>query len=244
MSLAGDFVQVLVSGYELTGDSNRLTIDDTRKMYDVTAFSDTVHNYVPGGRKISVEHLGYMTLGAAKSHEVLKGVNVKGIVSVFLGLNAAPALGNPVYSLNVNQVKYQTLPEIAKHIPFTARFAPAGGLGGWGVALTQNQPYSFTNTHNGQTVNNGAQSTKGGVAFLHVVQVASPDTYAFVIEGSATGAFGGEQTTLATFTLNASQLGSEYKAISGTIPQYVRYKATRTGSAGTTAKIAVSLVRF
>ena len=73
---------------------------------------------------------------------------------------------------------------------------------------------------------------------------ATTDRYTIVVEGSATGAFGGEQTTLATFTLDASALGSERMAISGSIPQYVRYKATRSGSAGDTVQLAVGLVRF
>jgi len=49
---------------------------------------------------------------------------------------------------------------------------------------------------------------------------------------------------LATFTLNGSALGSQRVAISGTIPQYTRFKATRTGAAGNPVKIAVSLVRL
>jgi hypothetical protein len=51
-------------------------------------------------------------------------------------------------------------------------------------------------------------------------------------------------TTLATFRLNASAIGSERIAISGTIQQYTRFKATRSGAAGNTVKIAVILVRF
>jgi len=38
--LAGDHVQILVGGYELTGDSNRLNINDSRDTFDVTAFGD------------------------------------------------------------------------------------------------------------------------------------------------------------------------------------------------------------
>jgi len=84
----------------------------------------------------------------------------------------------------------------------------------------------------------------GGSAFLHVLQAAGSDTYTIIVEGSATGAFSGEEVTLATFTLEASAQGSERIAISGTVHQYVRFKATRSGSAGDTVKIAASLVRF
>jgi hypothetical protein len=242
MALAGDHVQILVSGYELTGDINRVSIPDSFMMHDVTAFGDAVHPFIPGQRMMSIEHSGYLNSQAARSHPVLKANTLEGVISIILGQNAAPVVGDPVYSLLTLQSRYGSLPEINQYVPFTAMFANKDKVGGWGVALAV--PVSFTNTTNGTAVNNGASSANGGAAFLHVLQAAASDTYTIIIEGSATGAFAGEQTTLATFTLNASQLGSERVEMAGTIPQYTRFKATRTGSAGNTVTIAVSLVRF
>jgi hypothetical protein len=242
MALAGDHVQVLVGGYDLTGDHNRITVNDKRDMHDVTAFSDAVHTFVPGKRNIALEHAGYMNASTARSHPVLRGVNVQGVVSILVGQNADPVAGDPIFSLDVRQGKYSNLPEIGKYVPFGAAFATIGNLGGWGVALAV--PVTFTNTINGSGVDNSAASSNGGAAYLHVLQAAASDTYTIVVEGSATGAFSGEQSTLATFSLNASVIGSERQAISGTIPRYVRWKATRSGSAGDTVKIVVGLVRF
>ena len=240
--LAGDHVQVLVGGYELTGDMNRVAVSDARDTHDVTAFSDAVHKFVPGQRKISLEHSGYMNADAARSHPVLKGAALEGVVSVLLGQNAAPAAGDPVYSLAVLQGKYGVSPEIAKVILFSAAFANRGSQGGWGVALAV--PVSFTNSSNGSAVDNGAASSGGGAAYLHVLQAAASDTYTLTVEGSATGAFSGEQSTLATFAANGSALASERQAIGGSIPRYTRWKAVRSGSAGDTVAIAVSIVRF
>lgn len=241
--LAGDHVQVLVEGYELTGDSNRVSIPDTWDVYDVSSFGDTVHKFIPGRRTVTLEHAGYMNAVAAQSHPVLKGLAVSGIVSVLLGQNAAPVTGDPVYSLAIRQGKYSVLPEVGKYVPFTAAFANRGELGGWGVALAV--PVTFTNTANGPAVDNGAATTKGGAAYLHLLTAAATDRYSITVEGSATGAFAGEQSTLGTFSLNAAAIGSEFITLTGTIPQYTRWKATRTsGEAGNTVKIAVSLVRF
>ncbi len=242
MALIGDYIQVLVGGYDLTGDSNKVDINDKKATYEVTAFGDVVHNFIAGKRTLSLKHSGFMNSMTAHSHPVLKGGNIQGSFSLLLGQNAAPAVGDPVYSLYFQQASYAALPEVNKFVPFSADFLNAGLLGGWGVALTP--PVTFTNTTTGTAVNEGAQTTNGGAAFLHVLQAAASDTYTIIVEGSATGAFAGEQTTLATFTLNASAIGSERKAISGTVHQYLRFKATRTGSAGNTVKIAVSLVRF
>jgi hypothetical protein len=173
---------------------------------------------------------------------VLKGIDVSGVVSVMLGLNTAPAVGNPVYSLYVLQGKYQPTPEVNKVIPFSAAFATQGEAGGWGVALTP--PVTFTNTATGTGVDNGASTANGGAANLHVLQAAASDTYTIIVEGATNAGFSTGLVTLATFTLNASAINSERVDISSTIPQYTRFKATRTGAAGNTVKIAVSLVRF
>ena len=241
--LAGDHVQVLVDGYELTGDLNRVSIPDTRDLYDVTAFGDAVHQFIPGRRTVALEHAGYMNADEARSHPVLKAGSVAGIVSVLLGQNTDPVAGDPVYSLAIRQGKYSVIPGFGAFVPFSAQFANRGELGGWGVAL--GVPTTFTTTANGPAVNNGAATSQGGAAFLHVLTAAATDRYSITVEGSATGAFGGEQTTLATFTLDGSALSSEFITLTGSIPQYVRWKATRSqGSAGDSVTIAVSLVRF
>lgn len=240
--LAGDHVQVLVDAYELTGDHNKVVFDDTVTMLDISAFGHDVMNFIPGQRQYSVEHSGYLNADSGRSHPVLNGIDVNGAVSILVGQNSVPAVGDPMFSLLTQQEKYQSLAEVGQVIPFTAKFANRGANGGWGVALAI--PTSFTNTSNGSAVNNGASSANGGAGFLHVLQAAASDTYSIVIEGSATGSFGGEETALATFTADASALTSEQVSISGTIPQYVRWKATRTGSAGDTVQLAISLIRL
>ena len=243
MALAGDHVQILVGGYELTGDSNQIAFNDSRDMLEKTAFGDAAHNFLPGQVLSRLVHKGFLNAVAARSHPVLKGVAIDGIVSVLLGQNAAPpAVGDPVYSLPVQQEHYQTMPQKGQIIPFTANFPNRGDRSGWGLALAA--PVTFTNTTTGTGVDGGAASSNGGAAFLHLLQAAANDTYAIIVEGADDSGFTTNLTTLATFSLNASALGSERVAIAGTIRRYTRFKATRTGSAGNTVKIAVNLVRF
>ena len=242
MALAGDHVQILVGGYELTGDMNRVTVSDTYDMHDVTAFSDGAHRFIQGQRKIALEHAGYMNSQAAGSHPVLKDALVNGIVSVLLGQNAAPVVGDPVHSLYALQGKYGSKPEVSKYVPFGAQFANSGDQAGWGVLLTP--PVAITATTTGSGVDEGAATSKGGAAFLHVLQVSTPDTYSIVVEGATNAGFSTGLVTLATFTLNGSALGSERIAINGSIPQFIRYKATKTGTGSNPLKLVVSWVRF
>lgn len=242
--LAGDHVRVLVDGYELTGDSNRILINDTYDMHDITAFSDGVHNFIPGQSRSLMEHSGYLNPQAGASHPVLKDQVINNsVVSLYLGQNAVPVIGDPVYALRALQGKYQSQLETGKVVPFSAAFVSNGNHGGsWGVALAV--AVNFTNTTNGTVVDNGAATANGGIGVLHILQAAASDTYSITVEGSTTGAFGGEQTTLGTFVKNGSALGAERVPVSGTIPRYLRWRAVRTGSAGNTVKIAVSFARY
>lgn len=239
--LAGDHVQILVGGYELTGDSNRININDSRDMFDVTAFGDGAHKFMPGQRMMAVQHAGFLNSDDAGSHPVLKGNSVDRVFSVYLGQNAAPVEGNPVYSLLTQQTRYGTLPQFNKFIPFNAAFANRGEMGGWGVALAV--PTTFSNSSNGSGIDNGDPTSNGGIACLHVLTATTTDTYTITVEGSTNGNFSGEETTLTTFTLNGSALGSELKAISGTIPRHTRWKAVQATS-GDTVEIAISLIRY
>jgi hypothetical protein len=242
MTLAGDHVQVLVGGYELTGDYNRINVSDTYDQHDVTAFGDAVHKFINGQRTIALDHAGYMNRNAARSHPVLSGAAVEGVLSFILGQNTNPAVGDPMHSLLGIQGKYSVLPEINQVIPFGAVFANKGDEGGWGVTLTP--PVSFTNSASGAAVDNGAATSSGGVGVLHVLQQSASDTYSIIVEGATDAAFTTGVVTLATFGLNASALGSDQKIVTGSIPRYVRWRATRTGAAGNTVRIAVGFMRL
>ena len=239
--LAGDHVQVLVDGYELTGDSNRVSIDEARDLFDITAFGDEVRKFSPGQRMMALQHAGFMNSAEAGSHPVLQGAAVDGVFSLYLGQNAAPMVGDPVFSLLARQGRYGALPQVNRMIPFRAGFANRGEDGGWGIALTQ--PVDVTGTTAGEAVDNGVASADGGLACLHVLEAAAGDAYVITIEGSATGAFSGEESVLATFALDGRALGSELVAIDGAMPRYVRWKATAAPAATERARIAISLIR-
>ena len=72
---------------------------------------------------------------------------------------------------------------------------------------------------------------------------SNSDAYSITIEGSGSGAFAGEESTLATFTLDGRALGSEQVKIDGRIPRYARWRATAGPSASDRIRIAISLIR-
>jgi hypothetical protein len=82
---------------------------------------------------------------------------------------------------------------------------------------------SIAETGDGTAVNNSSSTANGGSAYLQVSAVTG--SVDVIIEQSATGAFGGEEDTLVTFT-QATGVTHERIAITGTIKQYVRVSYT------------------
>lgn len=241
MALAGDHLQILVGGYELTGDYNQVQIADSRAMLEQTSFGDGVHNFAPGSRQFGIKHGGFMNADTGRSHPVLKSANLDTEFSLFIGENAVPAVGNLVFSIDAKALKYSVAPQFGQVIMFGADLFTKGNAGGWGQALAV--PVEFTNTTTGSGVDNGAATSNGGAAYLHVLTAAASDTYQIIVEHDDNSGFTSPET-LVTFTLDASTIGSERIAVSGSIQQYTRFKATRSGSAGDTVEIAVTLVRL
>ncbi len=239
--LAGEHVQVLVDGYDITGDSNHVSINEDRDVFDVTVFGDKAHRFAPGQRMMAVQHAGFMNSGEAGSHPVLKGVDVDGLFSAYVGKNAEPAVGDPVFSMLTRQGRYGALPQVNQVIPFRAAFANRDAGGGWGIALAN--PRHVIGSSAGSALDNGASTDGGGLACLHVLDAAASDAYIFSIEGSDSGVFAGEESVLATFALDGGTIGSEQVKIDGQIPRFIRWVATADPAARDRIKIAISLIR-
>ena len=93
-----------------------------------------------------------------------------------------------------------------------------------------------TATGNATTVDNGAATTAGGVAHLHATAVSegTSGTLTIVVKHSTTGAFAGEETTAASFTIiTGNNKVAETVAVTGTINRYVRAYWTKAGVGGT-----------
>lgn len=244
LKLAGDHVMVLVGAYDLTGDSNKITFNDSRKTLDATAFGDAVQKFILGQRQSSIQHTGYMDAAVARSHPVLKSAELNAVVTVIIGQNAAPVAGDPAYSLYALQSRYQTLPEVGKVVPFTAAYSAGKGTrDGWGTLIAQ--PTTINNSTTGVILDQGASTTSGGAVFLHLLTAPVTDQYTVLLEGADNAGFSSGVVTHATFDLSTISVGSGRAGIAGTIKQFIRWKATRTnGSAGDSVKFAMNLVRF
>lgn len=92
---------------------------------------------------------------------------------------------------------------------------------------------------NGTALDNGAGTTNGAVFHLHVTAYSGFTNDIIIVQHSTTGAFGGEQTTLATFA-TVTGVTSERVVVTGTVGRYLRVVDNVTGSGSITRTVAVS----
>ena len=225
--LAGDHVQVLADGFELTGDSNRISIDEGRDLFDITAFGDEVHKFSPGQRMMALQHAGFMNSadGALASGIAGGGGGWRCSRSTWVRMRRRRlAIRSSVCWRG--RGRYGALPQVNQMIPFRAGFANRGEDGGWGIALTQ--PVDVTGTTSGQrrwTMAAPAMAAVWHACMCWRRPLAMPMSSRLKVR--ARGAFAGEESVLGDLRAwMARALGSELAAINGTIPRYARWRAT------------------
>ena len=175
--LAGDHVQVLVDGYELTGDSNRIIIDESRDLFDITAFGDAVHKFSPGQRTMALQHAGFMNSaeGALASGPAGGGGGRRCSRSTWARTRRRRLATRSSVCWR-GRGRYGALPQVNRMIPFRAGFCQSRRrwrLGDRADAAGRCDRDRLT----GSTVDNGGANDGGGLACLHVLEAAAGDAY-------------------------------------------------------------------
>lgn len=240
----------IAGGYDLSGDMRAVgSMGVTYEQAEATGWGNGSKQFLNGLGDVQLTGVTALfnndatDIGpvAAGSHTVLAGVTTTN-ASAFIGIRSAPAIGNPTFSSPVEQVAYSVAGGGNDPVTLTADYRGSATLDVepyvFGVALHAGA--ALTATTNNASVDNGASSADGWIAYLHATQTAgamASNDWSFVIEHSANDT---DWSTLATFAANGSAITSERKEGTGTVNRYVRLKSTRTAG---TARPWVSFIR-
>jgi hypothetical protein len=245
------YLRLLANGHNLSGDMRSVGSFGTEfAQADATGWSDGVMQYLAGRGSVMLD--GFTAIfnntptatgpTAAGSHDVM-ATGGSYYVSLFIGVRAAPAIGDPCFASVFEQGGYTVTGGGDEAVMLAANFGGSAVLPTtadvWGVTLAAGT--ELTGSTNGGSVNNGASSSDGYIAFLHVPQTTgaqASNDWAFVIEDSADDS---SFSTLATFTADGSAITAERLEGTGTVEQYVRLVSTRTAG---TARPWVTFIRL
>jgi len=241
------WARMYVGGYDLSGDARHAlgSLDNSFEELEFTGWSESCRNYLSNGRR-TVGIRGFQAAlndTAGRSIDVLTATPAVVAVTLAIGDGAAPVVADLAYLMPPVQVQDAASFDagvgiVTADFPFDASQYDVDYDEPWGKVLMPLT--SITETTNGTAVDFAVAGATGAVATLHVTATASGD-YAFIIQDSATGAFGGEETTLMTFAANGSAVVSEMQTVTGEVLQYCRLQATRTaGTVSVFCAIAVN----
>lgn len=239
MARLGKFCRIFLEGYGLTTDISNVT--DIGNVYDELEVSGYTqdHNYLPGMADATIVLDGYFDDASGSTHTALKTITASQskLVTVALGNNALPTLGDPAASMDAQEVNYTVSPPRDGVMMVNATFKNRGNNVEWGELLIDTSV-----TADGQTssVDNGALSSAGAVAYLHITALSAGDTIVVKVQDSTNNS---DWVDLITFALDGSAVDAERATVSGTVNRYVRVDYDVTGT-DVSFPIAVNFIRL
>lgn len=226
--ISGKNAIVLINGYNFSTFASNFDVDASVNPIPVQGFTDGCENSIPGLPSASIKADLFWDSTVNSVHAALSS-NPTGNVTI---IPEGYVLGNPTQSLQMMQGNYSPkgTPTTAIEVG-TLEFMSYGQNNGieYGYALAHG---TITNTTSGTAYQvNASPVTAKCSGTLHIWTPCAADTYIVKIQHCTTS--GGVYADLVTFTLNGSARASERVSVaSGTINQYIKVLATRTGSAG------------
>ncbi len=203
-------------------------------MHDITVLTDTAKKFTPGSDTSTFSLSGPLDSDGEgfTPIETLKAAGTEAPVTYMpLGVDGAAWLFDA----------YNTQLDTAASHSGTADWtiaAQTSGITDMNGVILENDS-TVTDDTDGTANNNGAGTSNGAVFHLHVTAYTGLTSDAIIVEGSATGSFGGEETTIASFA-SVTGVTSERVEVTGTVPRYLRVVDNVTGTGSITRLVAVS----
>jgi hypothetical protein len=225
------WVRMFIGAYDMSGDAR--TFGELRNgigEVDMLAWSDAVHWFLPDGHRVKGvdKWQAFLNDAAAGAWTLLKqAAATQRVLTIAFGSGAEPALGDATYILAGTQfTDLNTLDAMAPTLNVSldedAGQYSAQAENPLGYVLQAAVSLSATTTGTG--FDNGALTSNGGHANLHVL-VSSGGTWSLKVQHSVDNVTFAD---LITFTSTGAAIGAEHKTASGTVNRYTRVLLTRT----------------
>jgi hypothetical protein len=244
------FGRILCDGANLSGDARSLgNVGISYEEPDFTGWSDSIMVYQQGRGTISFGPFQALFNNKAAatgpvqpgSYTALNGQTIA-IATYAIGIGEAPTIGAPAFSADVEQMNALVEATGGNPVIISGDFSGAENTdGGWGQLVAAGASVSSTTSN--ASLDGGASSSNGFLAFLHVTQSAGAmgsNNWAIKLEHGTNDSTWADLTT--AFTLDGSVVGAQKVSASGTVNRYVRATATKT--AGTDIIYWINFVRL
>jgi len=205
--------------YDLSGDIGSVSSWSTPvAVLDVTGIDKSAIERVQGLSDGTVSFNAFFNDAAAAEHVALRVPSSGAVVTWAMGSTVGDVAG----MMQGQGVSYDPTRGPDGGLAFDVEMVNYASPAVWGVMLTPGLK-TDTSAANGATLDQGAQTTAGAEAILHVTSFTGSN-FTATVQDSANGSDWG---TLKAFT-QVTDTGSERVTVSGTVERYVRVISTGT----------------
>lgn len=242
------WTRVYIDGYDLSGDSRAIgplgwTFDES----DMTCFSHAVKGVLPGHGTLGLGTYNgvFNSTETTGIHAVMGTAGVMRTIMVAQGMRAEPAIGDPVYMGEFEQVDYQVDPAgVYVSMGFNNSSARASSFAydnPWGVLLHAKAAATAANSTTGEGIDTAGGATAFG-GYLTYMVFAGDGTATISVDDSAddssysalSGATSGE------IDCSSVQFGRIALGRTATVRQYLRWQISLNSATTVTFALGFS----
>lgn len=225
----GKNVGVNLGEYNLTPYFNSASQSQTIGTAESTAFGSADRTYVVGMKEGSVSLEGMFDGTATAVDEVLNNILGSATGSTMTVLHGGTTVGRTCVVLVPNETSYEVTSPVDDIVATSAEFQANNQIE-TGVVLAGNLLVSTTST--GSAVDNGASTSNGGVAHLHVTANTRNGTTVAKVQHSADNSTWADLVTFTTVSTASTTSERTVVATATTVNRYLRALITPSGSTG------------
>lgn len=228
MAVSGNNAKLYVAQYDITADFRDMEWERSVEAIDTTTFGATSHARIPGLFDGSLSASGYWSGGADEIDERLAGIfGAAGkLVSAYFN---GDVIGSPGILAGAIVGKYSIGAQVGGAVTVGVEFTP-GSTVNLLAGMSLHAMGAEVGTATSGEVDNGAASTTGYTANLHVSAIAGAAPSVVVkVQHSVDGGGGGTWVDLVSFAAATAKTSQQVTA-AGTVNRYVRVVTTFGGT--------------
>jgi len=215
-----------------------VSIDATNEALDTTTLADTTKQYIVAQNTSTFSISGPLDDSAASNGQwdalTDQKQSTTSVPISILGLGTDGA----AWLVQAVETNFGDEASVGDTVNWSLTAQTDGQTDMVGVVLENNTTITADTDGSANTGPAGGTSN-GAVAHLHVTAFSGFSSDDIIIEGSTSGAFAGEETTVVTFA-QVTGLTSERVAVTGTVPRYLRVADDVTGTGSITRTVVIS----
>lgn len=226
---------VLLGSADLSCYFNEATTSRAVETAETTTFCKSAKTYITGLQDGTMSLSG-MFDGALDAEDdkltALIGANAGAPLSV--ALSGVSTVGTPILSMLGKLTSYEISAPVGDVVSVSAEFQADGGVGG---AKSLHALAAETATGNATSVDNGASTTNGGQAVLHVTANTMNNNTVFKVQHSADNSTWADLATFSTVATTVTTSERVEVASATTVNRYIRASWTASGTGSITFHI-------